>query len=786
MAEPGAERLTAGDNATHRARGWVVAAALVYGAFFVYGSLVPLRWSPHTLAAAWQGFLALPGPQWRGEDRVDVAVNFLLTVPLAFALTHLALSLPRRPLRLAGVLLVWPGMALLSVAVEFAQVFFPPRDPSWTDVAAQWAGAAAGMAAYAAAGARFRALLDGLAAHHPAQARIRRWLGIYLGLLLAFGLMPLDLTLSPVEIYRKWRGGGVILLPFGAPWPGTWQFVYDFLTDIALWVPVGLLWRIDGQGRRYSAVIWRGLAAAALLECAQLLVLSRVSDVTDVLLAGVGVAIGAALPGWLRGRAVWHAARQRRWLAGGWWIWLAVAVLLLWSPFDFSLDRFSLGRTVAAFTRLPFQTYFFRGEFYALNEIVRKLMVFLPGGLLLGAWVTRRPGAQASALWLAGMWMLALVLEVGQLFLPSKVADLTDAVLGGLGAWAGWRIARSLELLAQEAVQVVAAVAEPPRAVSASPSRPALRGQAFWLLGGLALLFWLAGRLPGLPYNVAKLIPAGVGGALSAMGLAFALWWMLAAPLWLLQPERRAWRLMFPLLLAVHGLVAFAVLRATVPLAMLYKIIGDPVLGWGGAWEDIGRYLALHASVMLPLFGAALLVRTVQRPAAVTDLLLWCFVMLLLYWPLHWVVVEQAGTDNLVELMRGGGSLATSAALGAGWGLVALAGSALGAATAPRRRGVLLGLAATAMMLAPCLFAAGLEPMLVKYGRAFSALQFIVSAGRDHYATGAALTLRAALALAVLVLSVATLQALAWRALAAADATRTPRKARPAADLAAA
>lgn len=264
-------------------------------------------------------------------------------------------------------------------------------------------------------------------------------------------------------------------------------------------------------------------------------------------------------------------------------------------------------------------------------------------------------------------------------------------------------------------------------------------------------------------------MPPGFEGLLSAASLAFMAWWMLAVPVALLEPARARWRRWSPLLLPAHALVGFAVLRLGVPLTMLHKVIGDPVLGWGGPWEDLGRYLALHACVLMPVLGAAWLVRTVRQPRALPGLLAWALGMALLFGPLHWVVVVQAGTDNLVELMRDGGGIGTSLALGTGWLLVATAGSALAAAAQPGRRGALLALGVVALAIAPLLFGLGLEPVLVKYGRAFSALQFIVSAGRDRYAVGAELALRAALALGGLTLAVAAAQALPWRAVSAAD-----------------
>lgn len=765
--------MTRADDASGAAgRRAVAALLLAYLLFFVYGSLVPLQLRQQGLDSAWQFFMALPGPSWRESERVDFAVNFLLTVPLAFGLAHLATTAASQTGRLLGWLAIAPALALLSLGVEFAQVFFPPRDPSWTDFVAQLAGTLAGMSLYAVLGWAFRRLLAQLVQRESRELRVQAWLIGYLLLMLAFGLMPLDLSISPVELYRKWRDGRVVLIPFGGPWHGTWMFVYELLSDIALWVPVGLLWRLQGS-RGTRAVVLRTVGAAAAIECAQLLVLSRVSDVTDVLLAAVGGAAGAGLH---RALAAWLALqpwRRDAWLVRLWWLWLAGAMAVLWLPFDFRWPDDVAAAGLQAFTRLPFQTYFERGEFHALNEILRKMLVFLPGGLLLGARATltlprRLPGVGT-------MLALALVLEAGQLFLPDKVADLTDALLGALGAWVGSGIARSLDLGPLPAgghVPALAAAAGP----AAQPARPWVPPLALQALpaAAVALLVWLAARTPGVPYNLAKLVPAGAGGLLSAAGLALAAWWIVAAPLALLAPQRSAMRVLAPLLVLLHGLASFAVLRATVPLHMLYKVIGDPVLDWPGPLEDVGRYLALHACIVMPLLGAALLVQA-ARCGAWRDFVYWVMTMLWMFWPLHWVVVERAGTDNLVELMRGGGGVGASLALGSAWLATATAGSALAAAAAPRRRGPLLVLVVLALALAPALFAAGLEPMLVKYDRVFSALQFIVSAGRDRYASGDELAFRAAAALVSIVLAVSLLQLLPWLARAAADRPRPPR-----------
>jgi len=756
----------------------VVWACCAYTLFFIYGSLAPLNWQPQTLDHALSVFMALPGPHWPAAERVDAAVNFLLPLPLAFALAHLVRSAPIRWVRWSAWAMLWPLLAGLSFSVELAQVFIPSRDPSWSDAAAQWAGSAVGLVLFAAFGRRFEALAAHFSREAPALARSTQWLGVYLALLVVFSLMPLDLSISPVELYRKWRDGRVVLLPFGGPARAGWDFLYELFSDVALWVPVGLLWRIDGRQRSWAAVVRRSLLAAALLELAQLAVMSRVSDATDILLAGMGAGLGAGLPVWLAGWPTWGVARRRRCLGWAWWLWFAAAVTMLWQPFDFDGSRLTAAAVRDVLTRLPFDTYFQRGEFGALSEMLRKVLVFLPGGLLLSAWsakwVWRLPG------WLGVVVLAALAvgLEAGQILLPSKVADLTDAALGIAGAALGWRLARSLHALGANGSRaaVMSAAAQtirsqrlpppgPPTAAGPTSPRPTALPAAA-VVCALALLLWAGSRLPGVPYNVSKLMPAGLAGAVAALGLAVAAWWMLAAPLWLLSARRRRWRLVFVVPLLAHAGVTFVLLRATLPLQMIHKIIGNPVLGLGGPWEDMCRYLALHLSLMIPAFGGALLARVAWRPQTVLDFVGWCFTSLLLAWPLHWVVVDQAGTDNLVELMRGGGSLAVSAVLALAVLLMAAAGSALAlAASQPQRRSVLLGLALAAVAAAPLCLHLGLEPMVLKYGRSFSALQFLLSANRDSYATGVSLGLRLVLALAVGVALVAALQRAGWRRL---------------------
>jgi VanZ family protein len=90
---------------------------------------------------------------------------------------------------------------------------------------------------------------------------------------------------------------------------------------------------------------------------------------------------------------------------------------------------------------LPFIHYFLRTDVYALADAVLQALLYLPLGALLAA---RPRGVSLAASAAAGLGVAALV-EAGQVFAAGRVADVTDAAVGGAGAAVGawiWRRAQ--------------------------------------------------------------------------------------------------------------------------------------------------------------------------------------------------------------------------------------------------------------------------------------------------------------------------------------------------------
>ncbi|MCR5866242.1 VanZ family protein [Aquincola sp. J276] len=767
----------------------VTTALLAYLAFVIYGSLVPLRLQPLPLDEALARFASTPMLNLGLASRADLVANLLLFMPLAFLLRERLVGARRGALAMLGSLLIWLGCAALAVGIEFTQVFFPARTVSLNDITAEAAGAAGGLMVHALYGTRLRHWALGWWQAEGARPLAGRILRGYLVLLVLFAVMPLDLTVSPVELYHKYQEGRIDLLPFTDLAADPAQALYDMAVDVLLWAPVGLLWRL--AGRSTGQAVLRGVMVAMVLELLQLFVFSRVTSTTDVITGGLGCGLGAMLAA----RPGAGAVSRRAWPL---WLllWVAGALAVFWYPFDFGLAGTSLAARWNEALRVPFATYYAGSEFQALNELLRKSLVFLPGGLLWAGWAAQQAGASPAR---RQAWhrigallavLLALVVEGGQLALPGKVADFTDALLEAAGAWVGIFLGARLGAAAAVLPSArPAAAVFPPATPTASMAAPAVPGRApagLWLDAaitvGLALLLWRSARLPGVPYNVVELLPGSIDGLFTALGVAVALALLLAAPLWLhdrlLGLRRRSGWLLAAVV--AGGLLAGLLLVTVTPEESLWDVVGAPVLGWPGELEAWGRYAALHAAATLAALGAVWGVRWLGTAQSHGMLTRWLLLTLACALPLHAVVVHWAATDNLTELMRDGGGPLASGLLFIGLAGLFAAASAVAAVLAGAcRRGLLLGLAALAWPLATLALWQGTEPMLLKYGRAFSAAQFLLSSDREHYAGGAALLQRWVAACGALFLLTALLQWPGWRRVVALRAPAAARPARP-------
>ena len=282
-------------------------------------------------------------------------------------------------------------------------------------------------------------------------------------------------------------------------------------------------------------------------------------------------------------------------------------------------------------------------------------------------------------------------------------------------------------------------------------------------------------HLPFVPYNVKELIEPGIYGVFSVIGLSLAVQWLVNGHFLFLDRCNRmhGQMLYLPLWLIVHGAVTWILLRLSVPMESIHDVVGAPVLGWIWEWELIGRYLALHGAIALQIIGATALLAILRGKYRLELFLTWIIWSILLAWPIYWIVVTRAATDNLTELMLGGGTFASSALLAIGFFFFFFAGAAISNLLATRLRYLqTLVLAGIAVFIVVLCFWFGTEQVIVKYGKVFSAWQFLLSPNREIYVSGARLYLHFALALGTFLCLWSLVQAPVWRTLAAGKNSR--------------
>jgi glycopeptide antibiotics resistance protein len=421
-------------------------------ALVVYGSLVPFQFQPVSWGDAVTQFRVICAEPVRVESRSDWAANILLFIPLSF-LWMAALAADRRWYAgLLAALFVLPGCTLLSAAIEFTQLYFPPRVTSMNDIVAESLGGLLGTLLWLIGGQGITRWLRHCWTLLGSQGSLARLLPAYLVFLVLVHVMPLDLTLSPVELYHKYREGRILLIPFGTWQTDPFEAVSKYLTTVSYFLPVGLLLAgLPGRSwqslRNWPRVLGVGLLVVGAVQFLKLFVFSRFSDTTDLVMGSLAI-----LAGWCVGLVLRGSPRpsdpaggsipRSALFVGLILAWFGALVFINWQPFDFQLSGGTALSRLRELSWIPFADYHGQSYLHAFDEMLSKIVLFMPVGLFLVP-VYRQADARLGGLLVVLLGaMLTTTFEAGQLFLPSRYASVTDVLLETLGLWLGFVVAR--------------------------------------------------------------------------------------------------------------------------------------------------------------------------------------------------------------------------------------------------------------------------------------------------------------------------------------------------------
>lgn len=724
------------DRERERAPRRVSWQAFSYACLIVYGSLYPFSgWSPPS--GGLFEFL-VPAPRFH-QSLADLLTNLLAYMPLGLLLAHRARRLQLRGNPIVRATLVG---AALSCAVEFVQIFLPSRVSSGIDLLANTLGTMIGavLARYTGRDAPTREML----------VRWRdRWfvqgttadLGLFA--VAAWTLSRLMPVVPSLDVGKLRTALAPLARVVADPHAFSgWQFLGDAMI-------------FAGMGSIACSLVRPGrpaLVAYLVLTCiivtGQIPIMTRQLSAEMLLGSVAGLAATALIcrgPLQIRG---------------------SVAFFLCFSSFCITESVTSqTGELAHSFNWIPFGAKLddTLGGIASLLELV---------GLSTAlAWSVRAASTQRAILW--PPWIAGILVGIGTFALefnqdkvPGRMGDITTPLV----VVATWIIAMRFTT-ADDTVPTEAGseAVEQDRVGTrqGTPRAAALGMRVRYAALGWAVLagaIWAGGRLPVVPYNVRELLYQG-HPIRSAVLLALALALTLAAPAWLITwVARRPWTwLLAPVALVVNAFATWWIVVNAVAGESIHDIVGSPILGWPGSTETCLRFVALHATITFLVAWAVVLAMLAYRLASVALLARWILLTIPLAWISHWVIVKQAATDNLTELMRGGGTITTSALLSLAAILGFLAGSLIAAGIAlGRKRSVAVALAVGASIGAFFLANAALEPAVTKYGKVFSALQFLLSPDRTRYVGQGELLLRYGLAQAILVGTIVMLQLPAW------------------------
>ena len=486
--------------------GPVFAAWLGWVLFVVYGSLVPLDFVAMPIERAVAAFKNIPFLSLGIASRADWVANGVLYVPLGLLSAKLLFAaLPRLPWALA-IPLAWAGCAGLAVAVEFAQLFFPPRTVSQNDLIAEGIGSAVGaLLAPVLAGWVGRL---GAGWFAGGSALLRRLLEGYALAYVLLCFFPYDLLLSWPEVQGKWASGlwGWVLAPNER---GGLFALLQLLVETGLALPIGVLLarRAATVGLLRAAMV--GATLGGLIELGQFLVASGVSQGASVLTRALGVALGVALAPALGHGGVPAVKALWRRHAGALFVLYLPVLLFVNGWFREPWQGLAAATAVWQELRLlPFYYHYWTTEALALFSLGSVALMYLPAALLGWARGLPRPVV------LTGVAMLALAVETSKLFITGLRPDPTNLlVAAATSAVALWL----LGLSAQARVPVSAGATAVPGAVP--NSRPARSAASTWrlswvvlpaVLTGAGLWAWWFPAVPGL-------LLALLGGAVLAV-----------------------------------------------------------------------------------------------------------------------------------------------------------------------------------------------------------------------------------------------------------------------------
>lgn len=414
---------------------------LLWVAFVVYGSLVPLEYRSVPWSQAWDRLGNAPMLVLGIESRADWVANGVLYFPVGYLTTAMLMGSGSSTMarRFASALIGGLFGMGLAVGVEFAQVFFPPRTVSRNDLLAETIGTWLGVVAALPSAHRLRLLVGSLDIGGAQLAK--RLAPAYALAYLALALFPYDVLVSPEEWADKLDGDMVALSFAEINTGGSWlSHAAKLGMEVLLITPLGTWWaskQRPGTARwHWRQPLLLGALIGLGIEAAQLTIASGVSQGASVLTRAAGFTVGAWA--WQASRTL-HVEELRAWLRR-----MTLPTLCVYLPALALHHGWSRGPWLPpdqAYLRLqdevhfvPFYYHYYTTEMHAVVSLTAVSLSYLPVAVLSWAWHQSRATAVAMAT------LLSFLVEAGKLIPSGSHPDPTNVLIAGVSTWIAHRL----------------------------------------------------------------------------------------------------------------------------------------------------------------------------------------------------------------------------------------------------------------------------------------------------------------------------------------------------------
>ena len=426
----------------------VFIATGLYLVFVIYGSLVPLVFNHLAIEAALTQFKNIPYLNLGAGSRADWIANIVLYIPLAFLVSatinrsHTLLG------RLLVAILVLAFCLLVAVAVEFTQLFFPPRTVSLNDLIAEALGSLIGILIWLFLSAYFSDLWRQLLS--AKLLSVKSVIIFYILIYAVLSLFPYDFVTSIAELNLKLaHGSDSFFMSYSTCQASGVRCGFKILSEIAVLLPLGLLCGyLPSVQQRITVAVLLGFFIGLAIELIQVFLLSGSGQGLSILTRMIGMGLGASI--WARVQVL-DAAVTIGFLRRSLTLILPLYLLLLIAANEELTHHWLLPKTalerLADIHFLPLYYFYYTSEGVALVSLLNIIGLYFPIGLFCWLIAINKHHLQRPPTlpWfyvglIAGL--LALLIETGKLFLINKHPDPSNIWLAFMAAATCYQIMR--------------------------------------------------------------------------------------------------------------------------------------------------------------------------------------------------------------------------------------------------------------------------------------------------------------------------------------------------------